>query len=214
MTLSDHIPVVCTFALTKPQQSGVRKSSYYKMDVSIIDSQDMLSRIEEVWQAQLVVNRDARVIWDLARADIRRFLQSEQKKRNEQRKLRQPGEELQRMRILVGENSTTENTDKLREVEDEIRAIEHQDAIKARWNSRVRWLQLGDAPSKYFFNQLKAKHARESIHSLRLPLGQTTENEEQILQEIYRFYAELYTRDPATKCFDREREVTPWGWSP
>lgn len=107
----------------------------------------------------------------------------------------------------MGVSPSTDNINKLRAIEDDNREIEHQDAIKARRNSRVRWLKLGEAPSKYFFSQLKAKHARESIPSLRLPSGEKTENEEQILQEMFRFYSDLFSEDPSTKCFDKERSA-------
>lgn len=193
MTLSDHIPVVCIFVLQSQQLNGARKSLYFKMDANLIDSTEMWEKIEGQWRSQMSVNRDARINWDLAWAATRRLLQTEQKKRKEQRNQRNPGEELQQIHIQVGRNPSTDNINKLRVVDNEIREREKQDANKARKNSRVRWLQMGEAPSKYFFNQLKAKHAWENIRSLKLDNGECTANEEQILEEIFRFYEELYS---------------------
>lgn len=89
-------------------------------------------------------------------------------------------------------------------IEDKAREIEQSNAMKARRKSRVRWLQLGEAPTKYFFNHLKVKHARESIRQLRLQNGETTDDEGKILREMFTFYEALYSEDASTENFVRE----------
>lgn len=84
-------------------------------------------------------------------------------------------------------NPTPDGIVELYKAEDATRDRERQDALRLYRRSRVRWLKLGKAPTNYFFNQLKAKHARESIKRLRLDSGEVTPDEDQIVNEIFVF---------------------------
>lgn len=82
------------------------------------------------------------------------------------------------------------------------RDLEIQDAQRLRKHRRERWLKLGEAPS-YFFNQLKSKQSRESIKILKLPNGEHTEDELEIMEEIHSFYSGLFRN-----CgVDQERDL-------
>lgn len=61
----------------------------------------------------------------------------------------------------------------------------------------MRWLKWGDASTKYFFNQLRAKQERESIKCLeQLEDGEIMKDENRIMQAIFDFYTDLFKLGP------------------
>lgn len=70
------------------------------------------------------------------------------------------------------------------------------------------WLKLGEAPTKYFFNQLKAKHRRESIKMMQLSHREVTEDEDKILKEIFMFYPDLCCEDKRVEDHCASTEAT------
>ncbi|KAL3676393.1 hypothetical protein R1sor_026341 [Riccia sorocarpa] len=74
-----------------------------------------------------------------------------------------------------------------------------QAATWRRW-SQTRWMQQGDAPSRFFFTLLKTKRAREAITLLDTQDGRRLETKDDIMSELHRFYTNLYKRDPAIEA--------------
>jgi hypothetical protein len=70
----------------------------------------------------------------------------------------------------------------LKQLEAEIRDTERKEAITWRTKSMIHWLSLGDAPTKYFHAQLKAKHNRETIIALENQEGEIVAIEEGLLR--------------------------------
>lgn len=64
-TLSDHIPVTVIFVLNENPLPPGKRSRYYKMDVNLISTQEIVETIEEHWAAYHVEYRDPRINWDL-----------------------------------------------------------------------------------------------------------------------------------------------------
>ena len=58
--------------------------------------------------------------------------------------------------------------------------------------SKTRWIEQGEKPTKYFYNH-------KTIKELKYPEGKSMTKEEEILQEIERFYKELYTSTTSFK---------------
>lgn len=80
----------------------------------------------------------------------------------------------------------------LGKAETKARQKDMMEVIRIRMKSRENWLTWGDSPTNYFFYQLKEKQAWESIRALTLGDGTCTEDEDLIMQEIYRFYTKLF----------------------
>lgn len=85
------------------------------------------------------------------------------------------------MRIAAETDQSPTLLAALNAAEVEARKLDMQEIIWLRQQSHVSWLKWGDTPTKYFFNQLKAKQSCESIHKLQREDGAITENEEEIL---------------------------------
>ncbi|KAL3675668.1 hypothetical protein R1sor_025616 [Riccia sorocarpa] len=97
--------------------------------------------------------------------------------------------ELQKLKITAEVRSTTELEEKITKLEEELRTKEIPNTTRWRKRSRNRWLKEGEAPSKYFFSQLKSKHKRESFKSLQLDIGEVVTAENRIMEEIEKFYS-------------------------
>ena len=59
--------------------------------------------------------------------------------------------------------------------------------------SKTRWIELGEKPTKYFFNLEKRNYNHKKIIELKHLEGKSVTKEEEILEEIEIFYKELYT---------------------
>lgn len=64
---------------------------------------------------------------------------------------------------------------------------------------------MGDAPSWYFFAQIKAKCASEKLCCIRLEDGTLVEEEEGLLQEVEAFYSTIYAKDHQIQSNEIER---------
>lgn len=208
-TLSDHIPVSTTFVLKASATNQVRRSTYYKMDVEDLKDDQLQREIREIWQRHQHSGNDPRIKVDLAWTEIRRHMRPKSKeKRNRRDQQDHPGQQLQMRRIEVGEDQNEESIEAFSLAERTARAQEETMAKINRQRCRERWLRLGEAPTKYFFNKLKAKQDRESIRVLNLPNGHTTEDETEILAYIHQFYSELYTKDEQVQMAAESRNST------
>ena len=56
----------------------------------------------------------------------------------------------------------------------------------------MRWLAVGEAPSKSFFLQLKAKQARDNIRALKDKAGVPVTEDAGMLAITHGFYSKLY----------------------
>ena len=63
----------------------------------------------------------------------------------------------------------------------------------AIFRSKVRWIQEGKKPTKYFFNMERKNFNKKIISELTVADGCLTVNENQIMHEIKLFYENLYT---------------------
>ena len=66
--------------------------------------------------------------------------------------------------------------------------------MEAKVRSRAHWLQFGDRGSKFFFNLIKHKHAKENIDQLLINNVMNT-NVDSIKNEFSHFYANLFTSE-------------------
>ncbi|KAL3696464.1 hypothetical protein R1sor_010540 [Riccia sorocarpa] len=72
-------------------------------------------------------------------------------------------------------------------------------AEQCRRRCKITWLKEDEAPSKYFFARLRAKHAQEEMTALEVGSSQTIEDPEEILEEVFRFYRDLYKAEEETE---------------
>ncbi|KAL3696981.1 hypothetical protein R1sor_011057 [Riccia sorocarpa] len=86
-------------------------------------------------------------------------------------------------------------SEQLKRAEQKLRMLEQTEARAWRLRNRERWLREGEAPTRYFYAQAKAKFNRETIHKLQLQDGSTTTDKDVIMAQVQGYYTNLYQRE-------------------
>lgn len=105
-------------------------------------------------------------------------------------------QELSELRGVAATDYSAEVLDRLRDVEVRVREISRLDAIKWRKRSRIWWLSLGEAPTRYFFALFRARCSRETLHDIRIDEETSTSSDGETRSHIHSYYWELFTSDP------------------
>ncbi|KAL3678477.1 hypothetical protein R1sor_021433 [Riccia sorocarpa] len=194
--LSDHRPVVLT--ITDRAENRSRRANYFKTPPELIKSKETQEAMRKIWSEQGIPNEDARHNWDRKWGVVRRYLMILTKERRKEK-----AEELQRLRTLekerirVAKGNLQRPDEQLLHLEQEITRIEkEQEAEWRRW-SRTKWLGQGEAPSKFYFQLLKAERAKE-ITCLKAENGDMLTSKEAIMQELHRYYTKLFKEEMLT----------------
>jgi len=75
----------------------------------------------------------------------------------------------------------------------ELESIYEKKGKAAMFRSKCRWVELGERPTKYFFNLEKSNYNKKTILELRREDESITTNQTQILHAIECYYNDLYT---------------------
>ncbi|KAL3680315.1 hypothetical protein R1sor_023271 [Riccia sorocarpa] len=154
---------------------------------------EVQQQLRDTWKTTAQDEEDARVRWELKWSATRRFLRARQ---NEDRKKQKEGHEKiqqlqEKLRHAARERSSAPAED-LVTLETEVKNLEAARAEQGRRWSKLRWIHDGDAPSRFFFALLKTKRAREEITALLDEHGRKLEEEDDIINELHRYYTALY----------------------
>ena len=118
--------------------------------------------------------------------------------KNKASKMRKTEDELEKRLELLngkfdqGEDTTESERKEYEHLKTELRHIYEKRAEGAIFRSKVRWIQEGEKPTKYFFNMERKNFNRKIISELIVADGGLTVNENQIMDEIKLFYENLY----------------------
>ncbi|KAL9955689.1 hypothetical protein ACROYT_G037047 [Oculina patagonica] len=75
----------------------------------------------------------------------------------------------------------------------EFQSIYEEKGRAAIFRSKCRWVEKGERPTKYFFNLEKRNYNRKTITELQTSDNVTIKEEVKILQQIEKFYEDLYS---------------------
>ncbi|KAL3689419.1 hypothetical protein R1sor_015728 [Riccia sorocarpa] len=205
-TLSGHWPVVVTLTVTEQSQEKIQRGTYFKMSAEDLKNKEIFEGVKKTWETHPEGVLDPQARWILAWDRVRTFLKN-WKSRIKRREdpLSQKRQELYAVRMRIQTDREPGLKDRILTLEKEIRKREMADARCWRLRSRVRWMAAGEAPSHYFFAQLKSKHARETIQSLRLENGAETRNESEIRDAITQYFQKQFKEPPVDAQAQRLR---------
>lgn len=80
--LSDHHPLLIRMAMQPVARSGLKKLSYFKLDVLGLEVDSIREAIKLVWNKHMKNDRDPRVNWELGWKAIRKKLRSGRKEKH------------------------------------------------------------------------------------------------------------------------------------
>ncbi|KAL3675746.1 hypothetical protein R1sor_025694 [Riccia sorocarpa] len=205
-SLAYHVPIKARLIL----QGEVRnegKKSYFKMDGSLLNRDDVRTECEEVWREHPWWVSDDRKKWGLALARVRKVLLRHKNSHNRgEAEAAVIQNRLAEIRLRVQDNPSSDNKRLFEEALCDARRHEQLDTRICRIRCRIRWLQEGDVSSRFFYACLKAKTAREEVKTLKLDTSEVVNDEGRILQLIEEAYRDLYTAEPEEEGIQETRE--------
>jgi DNA repair ATPase RecN len=93
-------------------------------------------------------DEDPRTFWVKGWKRVGKVLKADKKEKFQLRNDNRIRQELREIRQAVTENNTQENREKLLELEETKRKLDHFNAHTWRKRSRIKWLKLGETPTK------------------------------------------------------------------
>ncbi|KAL3694784.1 hypothetical protein R1sor_008435 [Riccia sorocarpa] len=207
--LSDHIPIVMQCNLPMRGNSDWRPKSYYKMGPAVLKRKGITEKMKLAWENHPPDTGNPQRRWEMAWIRIREVLKTESRQmKEEHREIHDLRLEVLSLRLIRQEETDTNHNlmEQLRQAEEKLRRREQDEARSWRLRSRVRWLREGEAPTRYFYAQTKAKFCREAIQVLEDDQGPATTDHNLIMNKVEEYYRSLYQREEITPEIRLARE--------
>ncbi|KAL3691827.1 hypothetical protein R1sor_005478 [Riccia sorocarpa] len=196
--LSDHIPIIAELEIVRTHQRRRKKrETYLKMDVDSLKNPERREVAKEAWLGGWALSEDPVLAWELAWGRLREvFKEFRQQDREKISNLKRQQEDLNEMRLLMETGGSEQDRQNYSELEKAVQEAEILEANILRRRSRVKWVNDGEASTKYFFACLQAKQAQERLTELEVEGGELITDEDKVLEEVHRFYSLLYQQPP------------------
>ncbi|KAL3693269.1 hypothetical protein R1sor_006920 [Riccia sorocarpa] len=169
------------------------------MDEDAMKDPALLQEARRVWHEGYALSQNPITAWTLAWGKVQRLYgrrrAQKQKQRSEYNTLKKAFGE---MRIKAAADPNSVSPEDFRNLEAKVREGELQECEIARRRSRHRWLKSGDASTRYFYAVLKSKQNAEALTTLHKDDGTVLDDEGEILEEVHRFYGELFHQPTIT----------------
>ncbi|KAL3675001.1 hypothetical protein R1sor_024949 [Riccia sorocarpa] len=205
--LSDHVPISLELQLIRDENCNWRPMSYFKMNQQLMESQEVLMKLKETWEDHPPFCKNSQKRWEMGWGRLRQILKEEKnRQKNDYKEGNNIRREVEDLRIILHDEDNEETRMRLLSKENELRKREIREAKAWRLRSKERWFREGEAPSRYFYSQLKAKFAREKITALETEDGNFISRHSEIMEEVERYYRNLYTRVQETVQIRQARE--------
>ena len=197
---TDHSAI--TLHISGIEETG-RGPSFWKFNSSLLEDNDYIKLVTDkysVWLEEGQDFQDPRILWDFIKYKIRyeTINYSKQKARNRREKLSALEDKIKKSTADCDAHPTPENLNEL-----EILQIEYDRHYEymvqgSIIRSRANWYEHGEKSNKYFLNLENYNKKKSCIRKL-ITNDISTTDPKQIMNEIHKFYANLYDTD----CRDR-----------
>ncbi|KAL3679581.1 hypothetical protein R1sor_022537 [Riccia sorocarpa] len=215
-TLSDHWLVEIVITLQEAEREVMKRSTYFKMNADSLKNSSTKQEVMDAWMNHPAGVSDPQIKWTLGWSRVKAVLSN--KRRTEAQTNGSIGEkrlELAALRACIQADYSERMRSRVLTLEKELRNWELNEAKKWRLRSRVRWMEEGEAPSRYFFTQLRAKQTRDSMLFLRKEDGSETQKESEVKSMVTDYFqdqftcpepvpANLHLRNEVLKLVDRQ----------
>ena len=191
---TDHRAIYLVVNLT----SGERGTGYWKLNTSLLQDQEYVSKINE--EIDLCIKslntRSAKSKWEKVKERVKKATVRFSKCRasNNSLVISQLSEIVNEYEasLPLPENETKLLLETKQDLEDKLM----EKAKGQIFRCKARWYELGEKNTKYFYNLEKAKYNAKTCYKLIDQDGTEIVNPEKILSAQKQFYEELYAEDP------------------
>lgn len=140
---------------------------------------------------------DKQLLWELIKMDLRsKTIDYSKRKRRE---LRSKEEALQKelqeldFEICNGNYLDQDILEKFESAKEELKRLHETRGKEAMFRSKMKWVEQGEKPTKYFFNLEKTNYEKKLIREVKLENEEIVSNPAQVNKEIEVFYKKMYT---------------------
>ena len=179
-----------------------RGPGLWKFNNSLVEDNEYIGLIKENYPAiheKYSHLKDDRLKWELIKMEIRSLTISYTKHKGKRcrNRVTELQNRLEALEKIINNSDNEESLSAEVEENDNLKA-ELQRTYKAKgedaiFRSKVRWVEQGEKPTKYFFNLEKRNFNRKVITEVKRTDGKILVEEHEILDEIESFYRNLYT---------------------
>ena len=194
---SDHHLVSIKFQLghSNPRGRGV-----WKFNTCLLKSDQFCADVNNFWpqwQLEKPVFTDPRVWWDAGKLQLKEIaiahgIAAGNTRRHEKATLEREFRDLQ----SCADSNNADHRSRFLEIKDLLRAMDDEAIEGCILRSKEQWTELGEKPTRYFYQLENSRQSRNAIHALRVDNNTTVTTSRGILQECNTFYKALYTEEP------------------
>ena len=199
---SDHHMVTIKFTLghSTPRGKGV-----WKFNTRLLQSADFCEAVNDFWpswQKEKSIFSDPRVWWDAGKFQLKEIAIAHSVAQAAQRREQKASLAAEFRTLLQGNPNDMTRQARLIEIKDLLRAMEDELVEGSILRSKEQWTELGEKPTRYFFQLETKRQTRNAIQELRVDSNTTVRSNTAILRECHAFYSSLYTEE----LVDRESQ--------
>ena len=152
------------------------------------------------WQLEKPVFTDPRVWWDAGKLQLKEIAITHSIDAGKARKRERPTleREFRDLQSRADPNNA-HHRQRLLEIKDLLRAMDDEAIEGCIIRSKEQWTELGEKPTRYFYQLENSRQSRNAIHELRVDSDTTVKTSRGILKECNAFYKGLYTEEPTDR---------------
>ena len=197
---SDHHMVSINLQLG---HSNPRGRGIWKFNTRLLKSEDFCAAVNDFWpqwQLEKPVFTDPRVWWDAGKLQLKEIaithrIDARKARKRERATLEREFRDLQSR----ADSNNADHCQRLLEIKDLLWAMDDEVIEGCILRSKEQWTELGEKPTRYFYQLENSYQSCNSIHELCVDPHTTVKTSRGILKECNAFYKGLYTEEPTDR---------------
>ena len=209
----DHKAIYISLSWSNPTPRG---PGLWKFNNSLLNDEEYVNKIRETYAHTCVYYSDSvnkRLFWEMLKMEIRAATISFSKDiaKSTYRREMEIRRQLDVLDDIICNNFHFSEIDLvLKEFDNlktELQSIYDKKGMAAIFRSKCRWIEMGERPTKYFFNLEKRNYIKKTITELRMEDETTIKDETQILDAIENYFNNLYMSTDGTTQDDYDQYI-------
>ena len=195
--LSDHRAVIVEISCAQEK----RGPGFYKMNTSLLSDEVYVEMISETINRSIEENKslNPHLRWEMVKVSIRETSQqySRFKQRMRKNDIKKCMETLNQVQKEFADRpDELELSRKIDYIKRELELRLIEETRGASMRAGIKWIEKGERGNKFFLGLERARAKNNVIHKLKSSISDgTVSSNEEILEEVYRFYERLYHED-------------------
>ena len=193
---SDHSLILLEIEL----ENFKRGSGYWRLNTKYLRDPDYVNKMNLLLDTQLEVNANLKAShkWEMLKLSVSGSSQQYAKRvsKSDKMKTKLLEKKLERLQAEaqgVNPLNFTDTKMQISKVRHELNELSKKKTRSAALQCRAQWESQADKPTKYFLNLEKHNYLKKMIYRLKTDCNTTLTEETEILEEIKRYFKDLYT---------------------